>query len=183
LDANGYLRRLKHLGRPFFWTPGSTFNVTAYLTNTIGPLAISPAIAEASFSGETADSNPQTFLLFSGLTLGPGAYYLTLSSTDNTGVEPGALWATECAFGCPKTLDSGVTLLAENFVNPSFGVEDSAYAPASTFMSLPGAVLNLTLTDSRESSAPEPETSRAAMIGIAGLLAGLKFRNRSRSAR
>jgi hypothetical protein len=161
------------------WTPGSTFNVTAYLTNAIGPLAQSPPIASTSFSGETPDSNPQTFLLFSGLTLGPGAYYLTLSSTDSNGAEPGALWLTECASGCPKTLDSGVTLLAENFVNLSFGVENSAYPPASTFITFPGAFLNFILTDAGESSVPEPETFRAAMIGIAGLLAGLKFRNRS----
>src|SRR5215471_8481806 len=26
----------------FSWTPGFTFNITAYLTDTIGPLAISP---------------------------------------------------------------------------------------------------------------------------------------------
>jgi hypothetical protein len=166
----------------FSWTPGYTFNVTAYLTNTIGPLTLSPPIASTTFSGETPDSNPQTFLLFSGLTLGPGTYFLTLSSTDNNGGEPGALWPTECGSGCPKTLDSGVTLLPEYFVNMVFGVEDSAYAPASTFISSSGTILNFTLTDA-QSSTPEPETLRAAMIGIAGLLAGLKFRNRKRSPR
>lgn len=165
----------------FSWTPGSIFNITAYLTNTIGSLATSPAIATTSFSGETPDWNPETFLLFSGLTLGPGTYYLTMSSTDNTGSEQGALWPTECVSGCSQTIDSGVTLLSENFVNLSFGVEDSAYAPASTFMTTPGTVLNFTLADPPPSGIPEPETFRVALAGIAGLLAGVKFRNRNRS--
>jgi hypothetical protein len=165
----------------FSWTPGTTFNITAYLTNAIGPLALSPAIATVSISGETPDSNPQSFLLFSGLTLGPGTYYLTLSSTDNTGAEPGALWPIECPSGCPETLDSGVTLLSENFVNQSFGIEDSAYPPASTFITYPGSVLNFILEGAPSLSIPEPETFRVAMIGIAGLLAGLKLNNRNDS--
>jgi hypothetical protein len=166
------------------WTPGSTFNITAYLTNAIGPLATSPTIASNSITGETpADSPPQTFPLFSGLTLGPGTYYLTLSSTDVSGAMPGALWPTECISGCPKTLDSGVTLLSENYVTLSSGDEDSAYAPASNFQTSSGTVLNFTLTDPPPSSIPEPETFRAAMIGIAGLLSGLKFRYRNRSPR
>jgi hypothetical protein len=165
----------------FSWTPGATFDITAYLTNAIGPLALSPAIATTSFSGATPDSNPQSFLLFSGLTLGPGTYYLTLASTDNTGAEPGALWPTECPSGCPKTLDSGVTLLSENLVNQSVGIEDSIYPPASTFVTIPGTVLNFILQGAPSLSIPEPETFRAAIIGIAGLLAGLKLNNRNGS--
>lgn len=166
----------------FSWTPGSTFDITAYLTNAVGPLATGPAIASTSFSGETPGSNPETFLLFSGLTLGPGTYFLTLSSTDSDGAEPGALWPTECPSGCPKTLDSGVTLLSEYFVNLSFGIEDSPYAPASSFMTAQNSVLNFSLTDAPgQMNIPEPGTFSAATIGIAGLLAGLKFRNRNRS--
>jgi hypothetical protein len=168
----------------YSWTPGSEFNITAYLTNTIGPLATSPAIATTSFSGETSDSTPQTFVLFSGLTLGPGTYFLTLSSSDNDGAEPGALWPTECAVGCPKALDSGVTLLSENFVNLSFGVEDSLYAPESSFMTAQNSALNFSLTDAPGLlNMPEPGTFSAAILGIAGLLAGFRFRNRDHSPR
>lgn len=168
----------------FSWTPGTTFNITAYLTNAIGPLATSPSIATTSFSGETSDSTPQTFLLFSGLTLGPGTYFLTLSSTDDTGEEPGALWPMECPFGCPKMLDSGVTLLSENFVNLSFGVEDSTYAPASSFMTAQNSVLNFSLMDAPGGvSIPEPGTLSATALGIAGLLAGIKLRNRPKPSR
>jgi hypothetical protein len=165
------------------WTPGATFDITAYLTNAIGPLATAPPLALTSFSGQTSDSNPETFVLFTDLTLVPGTYFLTLSSTDDGGGEAGALWSTECAFGCPVALDSGVTLLSEYFVNTSFGVEDPAYAPASTFMSS-NAVLNFSLTDdgARSLSMPEPATLPAAMIGMAALLAALRLRNRNSSS-
>lgn len=165
------------------WTPGAMFSITAYLTNAIGPLATSPAIATTSFSGETSDSNPETFLLFTGLTLEPGTYFLTLASTDSAGEEPGALWPIECPFGCPLTVDSGVTLLSENFVNFSYGVEDSTYAPESSFMTAQNSVLNFTLTDAPGLlNIPEPETFSAAVVGMAALLAGMKFRNRKRPA-
>jgi hypothetical protein len=38
-----------------------------------------------SFTGVTADSSSQGFTLFTGLSPGPGTYYLILSSTDATG--------------------------------------------------------------------------------------------------
>jgi hypothetical protein len=160
------------------WTPGATFNITAYLTNAIGPSAPSSALDTTSLVGETPDSNAQNFLLFSGLTLGPGTYYLTLSSTDNTGAEPGALWPTECVSECIGVLAPGVTLLSQSFVNDSFGVQDTEFPPDSTFLTSSPA-LNLTVTDDPPgSSMPEPATLPAALIGMAGLLIATKLRNR-----
>ena len=159
----------------FSWMPGATFDITAYLTDAIGPSATSSALASTSFSGETPDSNPQTFMLFSGLTLGPGDYFLTLSSTDNGGGEQGALWPLECGSGCPLALDSGVTLLSQYFVNQSFGAQDLAYAPGSTFMTSSPA-LNLTITnDPPDPAVPEPATLPAAIVGMAGLLIAGRF--------
>jgi hypothetical protein len=159
------------------WTPGATFDITAYLTNAIGPSAPLLPLESMSLSGATADSDPQTFLLFTGLTLGPGTYFLTLSSTDNTGGQPGALWPTECISGCPVALDSGVSLLSEDFVNQSFGLEDSAFPPDSTFMTS-AQVLNLTVTNDVPASLPEPATFSAALVGMAGLALGMGFRRR-----
>ncbi|MGA7240789.1 MAG: hypothetical protein WBY44_34210 [Bryobacteraceae bacterium] len=162
----------------FSWMPGATFDITAYLTTEIGPLGTSSALASMSFSGETPDSNPRPFLLFSGLTLGPGAYFLTLSSTDNGGGEQGALWPLECSSGCPLTLDSGVVLLSQYFVNQSFGAENIAYAPGSIFMTSSPA-LNLSITnDPPDPATPEPATLPAAIVGMAGLLIAAKFCSR-----
>jgi hypothetical protein len=162
----------------FSWTPGATFDITAYLTNGIGPSAPSFALATTSFSGETPDSNAQNFLLFSGLTLGPGTYYLILSSTDNTAAEPGALWPTECFSNCGSTLAPGIVLLSQGFVNESFGIENTEYPPDSTFMTS-SQPLNLTVTDDPQAfSMPEPATLPAAIIGMAGLLIATKLRNR-----
>ncbi len=158
----------------FSWLPGATFDITADLTNELGPSATLPSLASTSFSGETPDYTPKNFLLFSGLTLGPGVYYLTLSSTDSGG-EAGALWPLECAFGCPLILDSGVTLVSQYFANRSFGAENLAYAPSSIFMTSSPA-LNLTITnDPPDSPAPEPATLPAAIAGTAGLLIAMKF--------
>lgn len=158
----------------FSWLPGNTFNITAYLTNEIGPSATFPALASTSFSGETPDHTPQSFLLFSGLTLGPGVYYLTLSSTDSAG-EAGALWPSECPSGCPLMLDPGVTLVSQYFANQSFGAQNLAYAPSSVFMTSSPA-LNLTITDDTpEPPVPEPATLSTAIAGMAGLVIAMKF--------
>ena len=42
----------------FSWMPGATFDITAYLTDAIGPSATSSALASTSFSGETARFQP-----------------------------------------------------------------------------------------------------------------------------
>jgi hypothetical protein len=165
----------------FSWTPGATFDITAYLTNAIGPSAAPPALDSTTFSGETPDSNAETFLLFSGLTLGPGTYYLTLSSSDSAGEEPGALWPTICGSGCPVALDSGVVLLSQSYsVNQSFGVQDLAYAPGSTFPPPSGPALNLTVVDDglQDPSIPEPATFTEAVIAMAGLLIATRLRTR-----
>jgi hypothetical protein len=155
------------------WTPGQTFDVTAYLTEALGPSAASPAFATATISGSTPDTTALIFQLFSGLTLGPGTYFLTLTSDDNDGLQPGAIWPTVCDSRCTSTMDAGVALLNQSFVNQSFGTEDPAFPPGSLFMTSSSPV-NLLVTGDLDldppSNEPEPSTFAAMLAGVAGLL-------------
>ena len=161
----------------YSWTPGSTFDITAYLTTGIGQSATSPALATVSFSAETQSDAPQDFTLFSDLSLGPGTYYVTLSSTDDTGSASGAIWPTACSTGCPEVVTSGITLLEEGFANDVFGAQNSSNPPASNFYALNG-LLNFTLTsDPPGSSTPEPSTFAAALSGL-GIALCLRLRAR-----
>jgi hypothetical protein len=152
----------------YSWTPGAAFDGTAYLTNSIGPGAVQQALDKATYSGETADSTPEMITLFSGLTLGPGTYYLTLASTDNIGIQPGAIWDMECR-SCSITLDSGVTLLSQNFASAQS--ENGSYPPGSNFAASSPA-LNLTVTGQGADivvpvNSPEPASWLAVMAGLA----------------
>jgi hypothetical protein len=167
----------------FSWTPGNTFNITAYLTTATGPSATT-ALATDVFSGQTADATPQNFLLFSGLTLGPGSYYVTLAGSDNIGAQPGALWPTECDSGCPITEDTGIVLLDQNFANGSFGSQNPSFPPGSTFVTGPSPV-NLLITADSNSGVPTPEPSAIAQMLAAFtalLLARRKFHGQMRRA-
>jgi hypothetical protein len=119
--------------------------------------------------------------LFSALTLPAGTYYLTLSSADNAGNNPGAIWPTECASGCPLTLDAGVTLLPEGYANTAFGAQDADFPPASTFVAGPTPV-NLTVTGNAGSAAPEPPNGAQMLAGV-GLLALAMLRGRKGARR
>lgn len=166
----------------FSWTPGNTFHITAYLTNSIGDSSTPPALDSTSFSGETPDSTPESFLLFSGLTLGPGTYYVTLAGSDSGGPMPGALWPG-CAGACPVASDTGVALLSQNEVNEVSGSQDTTYAPGSTFV-LSNLPLNLTIAGDAlggevippsgpvilPTNAPEPSSLGAIFAAIAALL-------------
>lgn len=58
---------------------GATNSGTAYLTTRFGPgTTLADEIAHASYSVSGPQFQPQTVTLFSGLTLGPGTYYLTI---------------------------------------------------------------------------------------------------------
>ncbi len=88
-------------GGPF---KGSTSgNFMAYLSTSIGPGAV--AFATQSIAVPASVTAPATYTIFSGLTLGPGAYYLTIAAPDGLS-NPG--WETGSG---SIVLDSGVTSL------------------------------------------------------------------------
>jgi len=71
----------------------SSYHGAAYLTTSIGP-GTTTAIASTTFAG--SNPSPQAVQLFSGLTLGPGTYYLTLAGLDAEPVSGGTVgyvWA------------------------------------------------------------------------------------------
>ena len=111
---------------------GSHPNFTAYLTTQIGPgTSATQEIASASVVGPNV-ANPTTSLttIFTGLTVGPGTYYLTIYGDVNAGLVglpplPGDCWTYTTS--PTTTLDTGVTLLLGN--GEAAGV--AAYPPAS----------------------------------------------------
>jgi hypothetical protein len=165
----------------YSWTPGAIFTGTAYLTNAIGPGANSSVSDSATYSGETESTTPEIITLFSGLTLGPGSYFLTLSSADNAGNMPGAIW-DECAVSpcSPIAIAPGVTLLSQNFAGATN--ENSSFPPDSSF-SAASQILNLTVTGNpADPSAPEPSSLAAVLAAAAAwaTLAPIVRRRRSR---
>jgi hypothetical protein len=150
----------------YSWSPDIPFHVSAFLTADTGPSAIPPPLATTSFTGVTANDVGQEFTLFSGLTLGPGTYYLTLSSTD-VGAQVGAIWLEGPA--TPLFVDTGITLAAPGFLDNTAGV---TYPPASVFTpdtSAPAFAFLAPLDFTMVSSAPEPSTV-TMFAAAAGLL-------------
>jgi len=108
-----------------------TGTITAFLTNEIGPGTTQAAnqIASSTFTVTNApQSNTET--IFTGLTLGPGTYFLTLyQSVANQG--EAAAWVgdrTPVITGSPE-----FTPLAGEFGGSFVGGIDSTYIPASLF--------------------------------------------------
>lgn len=149
------------------WSPGQGFHIDAYLTNTVGS-ATTP-LATDSISDSTP--TPVTYLLFSGLTLPAGTYYVTLASTDNN--PAGALWPYECLGGCQPVTDTGVILLDQQYAdNQNHGLLNTSDPYESIFID-GGTPVNITVTGIP--LLPEPATIVMA-AGALGLLAFLKRR-------
>jgi hypothetical protein len=125
--------------------PG-TYHGTAYLTTSIGP-GTTTAVASTSFVG--SNTAPQTVQLFSGLTLGPGNYFLTLAGLDQIPPGPnntvGYVWPSASvgpagdAYSSKFVSSGGVTfgIAGLTTTNLSSGCGQScinyAFPPASTF--------------------------------------------------
>ena len=155
----------------YSWTLSQPFHVQAYLTTSTD--GVMTPLASTSFSDSTPDTNPVTYLLFSGLTLPTGTYYVTLAGTDSIGISPGAIWPYECPSGCPLAEDTGVSLLAQGFAdNQGHGLLDSSTPYESTFIA-GSAPVNLTVTGIP--LLPEPGTMTMAAAAL-GLLTFLKRR-------
>jgi hypothetical protein len=101
---------------------------TAYLTTKIGPTTTSADLLKS--APFTENSNvPEWVMLFSGLTLGPGTYYLTLGSP------------APCCSGWANTFDPTVVTAPGVMYNGSYFTTNAmagfnlAFPPASTFAS------------------------------------------------
>jgi len=135
---------------------------TAYLMTQIGPgTSVADQIGTATFTASGLSFTAQLNTLFTGLTLGPGNYYLVLSSPDGLGWEaadPGASVVT----------GAGVNLLS---LNSTFPNAPAAYAPASDFSGALGNNPQFTVTGSPVSSVPEPGSLAlvsAILLGLGG---------------
>ncbi|MFN7933101.1 MAG: PEP-CTERM sorting domain-containing protein [Bryobacteraceae bacterium] len=147
---------------------GQSLSFHAYLTDAIGATAtVADEIASLGFS--LAPGLNQTVNLFSGLTLGPGTYFLVISP--DAGVSGIAGWAA--INSAPTvTLGSGVTRNADRGSSGAI----ASYPPSTVIPLLTGGSLLYDVT-TVDSAVPEPATT--ALIG-AGLAILASYRRRSK---
>jgi hypothetical protein len=128
------------------------FDGTAYLMTRIGP-GTTAADEVVSNAYSATSGSPSLTRLFSGLTLGPGSYYLVVTSLPVGG------WDTPYTAGSAVlSIGLGVTRGAQYIVNDGNGPPDLGYPPPSLFSELDFYDLEFQVTGSPTSSAPEPAT-------------------------
>jgi len=159
-------------------TGGQSEQYTAYLTNNIGAAAtaannVAPPVTN--FSQPFSAPAPGTpTLLFSGLTLGPGTYYLVIQSLNTSA--GGFLWESKA--GLSPVFGSGVSggafYLASS--DGSTGALNAGFAPGSVFgqPSIGGSVM-YSVTGDPGTSTPEPLSLMLSGVGLAAF--GLLRRN------
>jgi hypothetical protein len=136
----------------------------AYLTSRLGALAtIADLVASYQFVPPPAPAsgpvNPT--ILFSGLVLAPGSYYLTLASVGDPTPDGG--WARILQGTETDTLAPGVTLTGQ-----SIGTFADMFQPASDF-SASSSTRYFTVTGDAapDLAVPEPGTAGLALLGLA----------------
>lgn len=147
-------------------------NGTAYLMNLLGPGATSGNEVAAPFSIVNLSTSCCTLNtmtpLFSGLTLGPGTYYLL--------IDPATTLYWDLTGPPAQTLGSGVTQGSDVALS---GSRDPGFPPdspyASTAYNVIFSVTGTLVTDSPPST-PEPSTIVMFLSGLAGM--GFALRKR-----
>lgn len=147
-------------------------SVSAYLTTAIGPTETAADLIQGITFDPTAENEMDT--LFSGLTLGPGTYYLVLSGGASDSTES-VWWGTDA--GNAANTANGVTFGGDGYaaIGVGLGVNGN-YPPASDFNSVQGLGL---LFDVTGDTTPEPSSFSLILIG--GAAAGLWRWKRRRS--
>jgi hypothetical protein len=156
-------------------TDGQTFTVTAWLTTGTGPGAPDP-MAMTSYTNMTSSPTWLNVRLFSGLSLNPGTYYLTLSSNDVGGPFPGAVWKD---WNVPAITDEGATRNAFGLAAAGvFGVMNPTYPPASAFLVLGDCCTAPLLYTVTGDPVPEPATLVVVLAASVVTGAASKWRRR-----
>ncbi len=128
-----------------------------YLTNSLGPgTTAANEVAVTTFG--TAVLGNLTVPAFSGLTLGPGTYYLILERTSNELFFDGVRWgiSTMATTTGPGVVDNGLL----NAIGQSSG-----YAPANNYTVAPYAPV-FSVTGDQQIATPTPEPSTTALTGM-----------------
>jgi hypothetical protein len=166
---------------------------TAFLVDSIGAgttVANQIAVAPFSVPAFVSPFSSSFTTLFSGLTLGPGTYYLVLTGTSSSGIP--ASWRFDSPFAVQT--DAGVTsdprvYCASNLdpvqFNPACGFPLSGYIPASAFQDLNQAnsgacpTCRFSLLVTSDAAAPEPPDWNLVAAGLLFVtLTGDRWRTR-----
>lgn len=135
---------------------GSTINGTAYLMAQVGPGATTAnQIASDNFIVSALPFGPDLTTLFTGLTLGPGTYYLVITAS-------GGGWEISDA-SATTVMAPGVALVDGNYTTYPSNI-DQPYPPDDTFTSAPESN-NLEFIV----STPEPGVSALFTFGFFSL--------------
>lgn len=144
---------------------------TFYLMTRVGPgTTTASELARASFSVTSSYVNPQLVQLFSGLTLGPGTYYLVGSGS-------GGGW--QHTDNPTVTKAPGISLTAENFQ----AVIYDPYIPGNNFRDAYGSTPPPYNLEFVVSVVPEPTAGTLFGVGSLCLIGVLAVGGRRRSAR
>jgi hypothetical protein len=147
----------------------------AYLTNQLGPGTTQLSNGQATpFNIDITNTSPALVTLFSGLTLGPGTYYLVINPTDSELAWQG--YTTS-----PTVTTAGGVTLGSNAVCFTSGVTppctQPSYPPASNFSCQfcskdPASFLYQVTGTLQSSGVPEPATAglMLAALGVGALL-------------
>ncbi len=146
----------------------STATGTAYLMNQVGP-GTTPANEVTTPFAISVPGNPGINVmtpLFTGLTLGPGTYYLVIAPT-SVGQADSLAW--DLASSPSRTLDSGVTQGADLTNAASIAAFAPASAMTTAVYSRIFTVAGTLTAAGPPTSVPEPASLTLAALGLGGV--------------